>query len=122
MNYPLQGLLSTSMKLRFFSNLCLTLLLLFAQHLALADAYARHTRHAISDHSTQSVVEEGSSASSDNSDTGNHTSLDDLGSGLISTFALPAFANTASFQTHLPFSDFFTVLSQFYSTRAPPAL
>ncbi|HEX2603431.1 MAG TPA: hypothetical protein VHL60_02060 [Oxalicibacterium sp.] len=109
------------MKSRFFANLCLTLLLLFAQHVALADAYARHARHAVSDQTTtQSVLEEGSS-SSDNNDTGNHFSLDDLDSGLISTFVLPAFANTAPFQAHSPFSDFFTVFLQFYSTRAPPA-
>jgi hypothetical protein len=109
------------MKSRFFSNLCLTLLLLLAQHVALADAYARHARHAMGEQSTQSVLEEGR-ASSDNGDTGNHTSLDDLDSGLISTFTLPTFVNTAPFQAHPLFSDFFTVLSQFYSTRAPPAL
>ena len=110
------------MKSRFFANLCLTLLLLFAQHIALADAYARHARHhAVADQSAQSALEEGRT-SSDNGDTGKHTPLDDLSSGLISSYTLPAFANTASFETHPPFSDFFTVLSQFYSSRAPPAL
>jgi hypothetical protein len=111
------------MKSRFFANLCLTLLLLFAQHVALADAYARHARHAVSDQTTtQSVLEEGNSSSSDNSDTGNHFSLDDLDGGLISTFVFPTFANTAQFAAHSPFSDFFTVFLQFYSTRAPPAV
>lgn len=110
------------MKSRFFANLCLTLLLLFAQHIALADAYARHARHhAIADQGVQAALEE-ASASSDNGDTGNHISLDDLDGGLISTYTLPTFANTASFEAHPLFSDFFTVLSQFYSTRAPPAL
>jgi hypothetical protein len=110
------------MKSRFLVNLCLTLLLLFAQHVALADAYSRHARHALSDQTTtQSVLEEGT-ASSDNNDTGNHYSLDDLDSGLISTFVLPTFANTAQFEAHPPFSDFFTVFSQYYSTRAPPVL
>jgi len=110
------------MKSRFFANLCLTLLLLFAQHIALADAYARHARHhAIADQSAQSALEEGRT-SSDNGDTSKHTSLDDLSSGLISSYTLPTFANIASFETRPPFSDFFTVLSQFYSSRAPPAL
>jgi hypothetical protein len=109
------------MKSRFLANLCLTLLLLFAQHMALANAYAHHARHAISDQVTQSALEGGGS-SSGNIDTGNPFSLDDLDSGLISTFVLPVFANTAPFQARTSFSDFFTVLPQYYSTRAPPAL
>jgi hypothetical protein len=110
------------MKSRFFANLCLTLLLLFAQHVALADAFSRHMRHAVSDQTaTQALSEEGGASSdTDNGDTGNHLSLNDLDSGLVTTFVFPAFVNTAFFQTHTTFSEFFTVLSQFYSTRAPP--
>lgn len=108
------------MKSRLFANLCLTLLLLFAQHIALADAYTHQVRHAISDQ-TQSVLDD-DSTSADNSDTGSHLSLNDLDSGLISAFVSPTSANTAQIHARSSSSDFFTVLSQFYSTRAPPAL
>jgi hypothetical protein len=109
------------MKSRFLANLCLTLLLLFAQHVALADVYAHQAKHAISDQTTQSALEDGS-ASSNNGDTGNHFSLDDLDSGLTSTFVLPTFTDTARFVAYPPFSDYFTVFLQFYSPRAPPAV
>ncbi|HEV7856434.1 MAG TPA: hypothetical protein VGO72_05685 [Herminiimonas sp.] len=111
------------MKSRFLANFCLTLLLLFAQHVALADAFSRHARQAaVCDETAQCVLEEGAASSPDSSDTGNHVSLDDLDGGLISTFFFPASVNSAPFTAHTLFSDYFTVLSQYYSTRAPPAL
>jgi hypothetical protein len=108
------------MKPRIFANLCLSLLLLFAQHVALADAFSHHMRHVVSDQTSQGAIEEGSS--SDDGDNGNHLSLDDLDSGLVVGYLFPALTRTPQYQSSSPFGDFFTTLSQYYSTRAPPIL
>lgn len=101
-----------------FANICLSLLLLFAQHVALADAFSY--AHTASDQ-MQCALEEGSS--SGNSDTGdNHVALDDLDTGLVSAFVFPVLDTSHQSQAHSPIGEFFTVLSPFYSTRAPPVL
>ena len=107
------------MKTRFLANFCLALLLLFAQHMALANAVSQRVQQVISEQAGQAALEDGTSG---NGDTGNHVSLADLDNGLISAFVFSPASNDARFQAHAPFSDFFTVLSQYYSTRAPPTL
>jgi hypothetical protein len=108
------------MKSRIFANLCLSLLLLFAQHVAFADAFSHHSHHTISDQTTQCALEEGSS-SSDDGDASNHVSFDDF-NGLVSAFVFPALDHSPQSQSQSLSGDFFTVLSQYYSTRAPPIL
>jgi hypothetical protein len=101
-----------------FANICLSLLLLFAQHVALADAFS-HVRHA-GPEQTQCALEEGTT--SNDSDSGNHVALDDLDGGLVSAFVFPALNLSLQSQAHSHSGNFVTVLSQFYSTRAPPTL
>lgn len=112
------------MKSRIFANLCLSLLLLFAQHVALADAFS-HVRHTISDQTTdqttQCALEEGSSPDDGDGDTGNHVALDDL-NGLVSAFVFSVLTNSPQSQSQSISGDLFATLSQYYSTRAPPTL
>jgi hypothetical protein len=102
------------MKSRIFANVWLCLLLLFAQHVTLAESVTA-AQYTNGDH--QCALEDSSTS---DADTGTHIALDNLNHvviALLNFFALPP-ASHVSTQAFV--EEFFSIDSPHYSTRAPP--
>jgi hypothetical protein len=104
------------MKSRFFAQVWLSLLLLFAQQIALADAIS-YASHAPSHH--QCTYDEGASADADSNI---HFGLDNFDNGLVSSYVIPVLANGQKPQAQGLFSGFCSPVSPHYLSRAPPLL
>jgi hypothetical protein len=102
------------MKSRIFANVWLCLLLLFAQHVTLAESVTA-AQYANGDH--QCALEDGSMS---DADTGAHVALDDLDHGIIALFNFFALPPASHVSTQSFVVEFFSVDSPHYSTRAPP--
>lgn len=97
-------------------QILLSLLLIFAQQAAMADATA-YASHGPSHY--QCSDEEGSSA---DADSGVHFSADHIDSGIVPSYFIPVFANQQARQTQALFVGFCAVVSSLYHSRAPPPL
>jgi hypothetical protein len=104
------------MKSRFLSHIWLSLVLLFAQQIAFADALT-HAHHSVSHH--QCTFEEAACA---DSDVNGHSALDDFDNGLVSSFVQSVLSNMQVAQTQSLRSQFLSLVSPFYFSRAPPLL
>jgi hypothetical protein len=104
------------MKSRLLSSIWLSLLLLFAQQVAFAGSVI-HAYDSGSD--THQYAFEESSSSDD--DASRHFTLDNF-SGLPSSFSLPVLSSWNAVQVPTGISRLVTVVSPYYSSRAPPLL
>jgi hypothetical protein len=102
------------MKSRFFANLWLCLMLLFAQHVTLADSVTA-AQYTSGDH--QCALEDGSSS---DADTGAHVALDDVDHGVVASFYFPLLPPASHQAEQKLVIGFFSAVSSLYSTRAPP--
>jgi len=102
-------------KSRLSVQILLSLLLVFAQQVALADATA-YASHGPSHY--QCTYDEGASADADSAV---HFSSDQFDNGLVSSFVIPVFANLQTRQTQGLFVGFCSPVSSLYLSRAPPA-
>lgn len=118
--YLRSSLLVLSIIAQFRSRLpvqiLLSLLLVLAQQVAMADATA-YASHGPSHY--QCSYEEGTSA---DADSGIHFSADHIDSGLVSSYVIPTFANQQARQTQGSFVGFCALVSSRYHSRAPPSL
>lgn len=104
------------MKSRFLVNVWLAFALLFAQQLAFAETLT-NIKRAHADY--QCMYEDGSCF-----DGGavSHLLFDDFDNGLTTSFALLKLPNLAIERPQLPIKQFFSAVSSYYSSRAPPLL
>lgn len=113
-NIPFDAPIDPTMKSRNLANLWLCLLLLFAQHVTLAESVTA-AQYANGDH--QCALEE---CSTSDADISAHVGLDDLGYGVIALFNFLALSPASHVSTQTLVVEFFSVISPHYSTRAPP--
>lgn len=104
------------MKSRIFANVWLCLLLLFAQHVALAESVTA-AQYTSGDH--QCALEDGSTS---DADTGAHVALDDLDHGVAMVLNFPALPLASHGASKNPVIEFFSIVSPHYSPRAPPLI
>jgi hypothetical protein len=103
------------LKSRLPVQILLSLLLVFAQQIALADATA-YASHGPSHY--QCTYDEGASADADSAV---HFSSDHFDNGLISSFVIPVFANFQASQIQGLYVGFCSPVSSLYLSRAPPS-
>ncbi len=102
------------MKSRILANLWLCLLLLFSQHVALAESVTA-AQYSSGDH--QCALED---SSVQDSDSGVHVALDDVDNDVVVAFDFAVLSSASHLSPQKLVVEFFSVISPHYSTRAPP--